>query len=476
MSKLSYINKHCRLFQSTLIQPVRSTLRPTVHCIYKPFKYNYTISTKQTVRMMSNNNNNTTNNNNTKSKYPTVHDYLQQCHSVIQYINQHKTLPDTYDKLHIVIGNEASDLDSMVSALITGYYHTSDYYTNNTRTITVTLCNITKNQFILRGEASYAFSKAQLTADNLLFLHDHINLQEYVNVLKHKLGIILVDHNKLAESQLYLNNNIVGIYDHHVDSEQHTNVKPRIIEYIGSCTTLPTYEIIQHKPELLTQHNQPTIGLCKLIECVILIDCDNMSSETKKAKQKDIDVLHWLDNVLHTALYKKLKSLRSDVSMLTTEQLLQRDTKFSINNNAPHAIASLPISLQQLHKQDTSYIKALDQYCQQHKLSFVIVLTSYKNKEKDQHERQLLVYMPYNSSSDKLIQYITSQLESNDTLKLQRIEHPQQQSTQGQVLLDTSGLTQQQSNKSHIVAYNQCNIAATRKQVLPLVDNVISKL
>ena len=417
------------------------------------------------------------------SLYPTASEYLHECKQLINYINQYNQLPKKLNKLCIVFGNEACDLDSMVSSLITAYYHSADtisQLTNNSNTIdtiTIPLCNMKYDDYMLRGEASYAFDKAGIKQSDLLFLND-INLQAYQQLLQSNLQIILVDHNKLAEQQSYLNNNVFGIYDHHVDSQQHNDIPIRIIETVGSCVTLPTAELIHHKSSMLLQYTNK--GLCELIECVILLDTDNMSKQTKKATQKDIDTLAWLDATIHQSEYKLLKQLRSDVSQLNTIQLLNRDTKYSMNEIAPHAIASLPISLQQLQTQDNHYLNALNEFCQQHKLSFAIVLTSYTDKSTNKHARQLLVYVPAvtyiksNKPSTELLDYIVHNLEScNDILQLQRITHPA--AIHGQTNIELNNKSSP-TPSSHIVAYNQLNISSSRKQVLPLVDNIIARL
>jgi len=53
-----------------------------------------------------------------------------------------------------------------------------------------------------------------------------------------QLALTLVDHNQLASRQADLAPAVVAVLDHHADGGGHQAAAPRIIETVGSATTL----------------------------------------------------------------------------------------------------------------------------------------------------------------------------------------------------------------------------------------------
>lgn len=69
----------------------------------------------------------------------------------------------------VIIGNEACDLDSAVSAIVYGFYLIQS--ATNERLITPVL-NIKKEDYVLKTEVVYLFNKCGISKDHLIFRDD----------------------------------------------------------------------------------------------------------------------------------------------------------------------------------------------------------------------------------------------------------------------------------------------------------------
>mgnify|MGYP001767614203 CR=1 FL=1 len=130
--------------------------------------------------------------------------------------------------IHVVMGNEASDLDSMASSVVYAYF--MEKTSTKANELYIPLINIPAEDFKLRTEAVYLFSEAGIEAANLLFI-DEINISEIFKT--GKLKITLIDHNKLSGSQEYLSTCIEEIIDHHKDENAYA-VSEKLIDPVGS--------------------------------------------------------------------------------------------------------------------------------------------------------------------------------------------------------------------------------------------------
>ncbi|KAL4216751.1 hypothetical protein ACF0H5_024474 [Mactra antiquata] len=125
-----------------------------------------------------------------------------------------------FDRVRVVIGNEACDLDSTVSAVTYAYYLHSKHQREVTAsgsgretTLTVPVLNINENQFRLRTETTYFFKKCQIDAPHLVF-KDQIDFRSLNE--DNKLLISLVDHNVLTGEQTVYEHCVTEVIDHHV--------------------------------------------------------------------------------------------------------------------------------------------------------------------------------------------------------------------------------------------------------------------
>ena len=125
----------------------------------------------------------------------------------------------------LIIGNEASDLDSIASSISYAYFLQK---LNNSNCF-VPVMNIPKEDFKLRTETTWFFKKLDIDYTLLLFWPE-IKEQNLKNF-----NLILTDHNTLSSSQQEYSSNILEIIDHHEDDGKY-EPKIRIIEKVGSVS------------------------------------------------------------------------------------------------------------------------------------------------------------------------------------------------------------------------------------------------
>lgn len=142
----------------------------------------------------------------------------------------------------------------------------------------IPLLNIPRDDLSLRGEICWAFDRFGINKMDLVFIND-------LDLEKEMSNMILVDHNALSSSQLFLQDRIVGIYDHHKDENHFLNVQPRVVEPVGSCSSLIALEWIRSNFS-----NNLSTDLSSLMISAILIDTINMQESFGRTTSKDKEV------------------------------------------------------------------------------------------------------------------------------------------------------------------------------------------
>jgi exopolyphosphatase len=98
-------------------------------------------------------------------------------------------------------------------------------------------------------------------------------------------NVILVDHNALGISQTFLKDRIIGIYDHHKDEKQFLDICPRVVEIVGSCSSLIMSEWIRSKLDGYLSKE-----ISSLILSAILLDTINFQESFGRTTVKDLEV------------------------------------------------------------------------------------------------------------------------------------------------------------------------------------------
>ncbi|CAK7211721.1 Exopolyphosphatase [Sporothrix curviconia] len=206
--------------------------------------------------------------------------------------------------LTIVVGNESADLDSLCSAILLAYFrsHTPPH----SATLHVPLCNLDRQDLVLRPELQAALSGSRPKPNNNASaqgvpLDSLITLTELPDDLAaNGTRWLLVDHNALTGSLAKrFQKRVVGCIDHHVDEgvvpqpgedsgAADDKAVPHIIETCGSCASLVVDYAKEAWRQLAEQEPDEATDriLAHLALAPILIDTTNLKSLNKTA---DVD-------------------------------------------------------------------------------------------------------------------------------------------------------------------------------------------
>eukprot|EP00180_Rhodochaete_pulchella_P002462 Plantae.Rhodophyta-Rhodochaete_pulchella.ctg37831.p1 GENE.Plantae.Rhodophyta-Rhodochaete_pulchella.ctg37831~~Plantae.Rhodophyta-Rhodochaete_pulchella.ctg37831.p1 ORF type:complete len:422 (-),score=59.06 Plantae.Rhodophyta-Rhodochaete_pulchella.ctg37831:43-1221(-) len=240
---------------------------------------------------------------------------------------------------HVVLGNQAADLDSMTSSMACAFLRMGQSGQSADVPI-LPVMNVARADFPLRTEAAMFMNDLKIPVHDLTFI-DEVDLLSAAN-----LSITLVDHNKLSPSQESLAKHVVEIVDHHDDEGDHLDAV-RTIEPVGSCSTLIS-ESFLNPPALDTLRNSPS--LCNLLLGTILLDTANLNRSRGRCTSSDEDAVVRLRSFLadppdNSTLFEKLQSAKFDTSRLSPEQLLRKDFKDYAVGSHRLGISSVGLSL-----------------------------------------------------------------------------------------------------------------------------------
>ncbi|XP_041649198.1 exopolyphosphatase PRUNE1 [Cheilinus undulatus] len=363
-----------------------------------------------------------------------MEEFLSNCHRAV------KGSPgEASSGFHVVLGNEACDVDSMVCALAYAFFLSK---TTHSPMLTLPLMNVRQADFVLRSDNIFLLRQLALSPEHLLF-RDQVDLRAL-----HRSGhlrLTLVDHNVLPSSDSDLEGAVVEVIDHHLLEREPSSSCPVTVETVGSCATLVTERIIQKAPEILDQQ------LAQLLYAAMVLDCVNMAPSAGKVTPKDSQVAASLESRFPTlpprgALFNTLQSAKFDVSGLTTEQMLLKDMK-AVSEGLNLAISVLYITLEDF-LQRAGLETELSDFCLKFGFDLLLMMTISFNENKEPI-RELAVF----SHSNSCRQQVSLHLEQarNPALNLCPISSPH----------------------PHITAYQQGNSLASRKKLLPIVKDFL---
>ena len=353
-----------------------------------------------------------------------------------EYLKDLKGKLNTNQAWQNVIGNEASDLDSMASSETYAYWLSKNKESSTTY---LPVMNIPRADFKLRTEAVYLFNKAGVDLDNLVFT-DEIDLNALNNQGQTK--FILMDHNKLASNHTSFADNVVEVLDHHADENLYNNAQ-KVIELVGSTTTLVCERIIQNNPELLKE------DVCSLLLGTILLDTVNLDPEAERVTPKDDEMAHKLMEVCSMSqqdLFDKVQFEKFNVASLDTVDLLRKDYKEWQLGNVKCGISSVLLSVNQWDNKDKELKKEFSSYCKSRKLDVLFAMNAYTDPD---FHRELVVYSPNSEVFNKTLDFLN---ETN--LNLESINLPNQKT-------DADG---------QVTYFKQGHLGMSRKKLQPLLN------
>ncbi|CAF2317090.1 unnamed protein product [Rotaria sp. Silwood2] len=306
----------------------------------------------------------------------------------IIFLCKYKTNLVQFHLIRIVLGNEACDLDSAISACVYAYFLHSTCQSKD-KILHIPVLNTQSSIFRLRTEIHWFLKENQ---SNMIFIDD-INLNDLHD--KNKLDIILVDHHCLISK---FNEIVTEIIDHHLVKKDSIMLKDSSkikIELVGSCCTLIAEKIL-----------------------------------TSKATFQMTDEIAYL------------------LTGMSIQDLLQKDVKQVIGPNIRLAISSLPseCTVEKLIGQ-LKTMKDIDEFLSNNDNADGVIILSLETNN-DETKRQLGFYVKKYEHMPPINEYI------------QRDEH--------NLNLRERGIP---INQARIKLFEQKNVQASRKQILPLIEH-----
>ncbi|EGV94819.1 exopolyphosphatase PRUNE1 isoform X1 [Cricetulus griseus] len=360
-----------------------------------------------------------------------MEDYLQDCRAALQ-----ESRP-----LHVVLGNEACDLDSMVSALALAFYLTK---TSESGEIFIPVLNINRSELPLRGDNVFFLQKVRIPEPVLIF-RDEIDLHALHQA--GQLTLTLVDHHVLPKSDAALEEAVAEVLDHRPIEQKYCPPCHVSVEHVGSCATLVAERILQGAPEILDRQT------AFLLYGTIILDCVNMDAKVGKATLKDSKYVEKLEALFpdlpqREDIFDSLQKAKFDVSGLTTEQMLRKDQKTVCRQDTKVAISAVYMDLEAF-LQRLDLLEDLSAFCHEHSYDALVAMTIFFNTH-NEPVRQLAVFCPHSA----LRMTICGVLEQSTSPPLK--------------------LTPIPSISPDLQAYLQGNTQVSRKKLLPVLQEALS--
>ncbi|XP_018534291.1 exopolyphosphatase PRUNE1 isoform X2 [Lates calcarifer] len=365
-----------------------------------------------------------------------MEEFLSSCRRAVQ-VNSDQPGP----QFHVVMGNEACDVDSMVSALAFAYFLSK---TVHSEMLALPLLNIHQSDLLLRSDNLFLLRQTGLSPDLLLF-RDQLDLRALHRA--GRLQLTLVDHNVLPSSDSDLEGAVVEVIDHHLLEREPSPSCPVTVETVGSCATLVTERIVQKAPQILDQQ------LAQLLYAAVVLDCVNMAPAAGKVTPKDSQYAAMLETRFPAlpprgALFQALQNAKFDVSGLNTQQMLLKDMK-AVSGSLNVAVSVLYITLEEF-LQRAELEAELSGFCQKFGFDLLLLMTISFTESKEPI-RELAVFSHSATCREQVSQYLEQA--RNPALNLCPISSPH----------------------PHIIAYQQGNTLASRKKLLPIIKDFLKE-
>jgi exopolyphosphatase len=368
------------------------------------------------------------------------------------------------DTVHIMIGNEAADADSIISSLVYSYHKgtSKDSYSN---VLYIPVLPIPREEFILRCDIVSLFQSLRID-DSCMFFFDEFpwGHDQFKSTIKQKLT--LLDHNAMhTKLQKTLNDadhsiEVVEILDHHLDLHQHPSAKVREVAFengiaqVGSCCTIIAEKILKKEAALNQRALEATLLLA-----VISLDTINFNPKAKKVMPRDISVAKLLETVSFASkenLFEWLNGEKYNIDHWNSFSIwncLQCDNKELVQDSIKYGVSAILIDLEKFSSKASSIknlIKKLKEYSSQNELTFLIIMANVLGTDGVPY-RQILFY------------------EDGEQKNIKRLIHAF--TVEG--TLELSALNLSLGQDPRIFAFHQKNATASRKQIIPLIQSAL---
>ena len=341
--------------------------------------------------------------------------------------------------MHITVGNESCDLDSIVCAVCHAHF-----LAHSKQLPSLPLLQCSREDLALRTDAVWLFSQLQLTSGDLLFLEEALPVLRGVR----RVSVTLVDHATPSGPLAELPNlQISSVIDHHLPAPS-PSVQDCVVEPVGSCATLVA--------ERLLRNQEYSMGppVATLLLGAILLDTVGLEEKAGRVTDKDRLMAQRLGSLVKVSpseLNASLSEARLSVAGLSPHQLLRKDMKTALVSEHRIGFSSITCLLSPQLLGNGDMEEAVQALCVSRSLSVLLVVCV--SVDGGAVNREIAVFQSRDRVSD-LAEGVASLLESDEGLQCQRIP----------------------SSSSSCILFRQGNPQFSRKQILPLVTNFISSL
>jgi len=431
-----------------------------------------------------------------ESFYQNQFEFIASCQgsSLDDFLIERKANPTN----HFVLGNDAGDADSIISAITLAYIesilHKDDWKNNVDQTPVVT---VPKDSFIhQRPDVNLLLQLAGIhdLSNKLLFLDDlkdilENNTNDGNNEILRNRSISLVDHNTLNKSLRHFQKNLIvtEIVDHHKDEKQYKKTcssdRRNIAFDHGHALVASTATLVA---ERLQEHSAPypsSIGI--LLLGVILLDSVNLDDSVGKVTERDRDAVN--DLLLYTdwknaisssyikrkgngaimidtnELFKKLQHAKYDLLFwdeLSVTHALAYDYKEE-GHTIKFGISSILMPGLGFMSKDKFYISTLE-FMESKQISFLGIMFAFYD-EQEEFNRQLAFV-----SSDEMVDLreslgglLASSTYKHVGLQLKEVHIPAELN---------------RSVKLQVCLFDQNNLAPSRKQIGPMLEDYFDEV
>lgn len=306
----------------------------------------------------------------------SISNYLANIHAEIIALRKSEKLPTK--TLHIVLGNQSADMDSIVSAITFAY-------ANAEKGCYIPIINIPRDELLLREDVLHVFEILKIDSHSLLYQEDLSFLQKLA-----KQGCVLVtlvDHNRLAPDQEIFAEYVERIIDHHKEEKIHYPLmkeSEKLIATTGSNSTLIAEQVLLNSDSCSPQ------TACLLLSA-ILLDTRNLNNKGVTS-EKDIAIASVLkekaEEYYSNAFYDDLIKMRNSVEHLTPDLLLKKDYKLYKEGKFHYGIASIPEGVSWIPENRAQWKEAFVQSLERQQIHLLSALAH------DRNNRIYIVYMP----------------------------------------------------------------------------------
>ena len=389
---------------------------------------------------------------------------------------------------HVVIGNDAGDADSIVSAITLAFVEST---CGNAKFQSTPIVSIRRDNFEQeRPEVNLLFKLAGMhdIANELIFVDDIV---EMFRTSSTALDLSLVDHNTIntALEKYRDKQNVVEIVDHHEDKGQFLDTcsgENRTIAFShGTASVASTCTLVAERLKRLTNADEHyPESLATLLLGVILIDSVGLDDSIGKVTQRDRDAVNdlivrtdWKHsesksyialnslgdvNVDTDILFNTLQKAKYEPSFWSrfpVDRALLYDYKdFHVANQSQErsfGIASILTSGSDfITKND--FAPAVEQFMYINNISLLGIMFAFYGNSSDTLTRQLAICVDQTMELDAFIKVLLSSQAYHDVnLELERVT-----------------MKSFHQNKLQLYLFDQTNVQPSRKQIAPLFEIV----